>query len=552
MSTLTLDDRDGRLSYSGGWFREGWNHDNTITLASTNDLTASVTFRFPVAARAVSYYGMRRSNGGLYDICFDCSGGGGQRFQIDAYDRSDNGQRPPTMLWRQEWSGNGFHTVTVSNKADSRGVYTNGQTGNSQLVIDRFVLEIAAPPPPPPPPTTTPRPAPPPQPTPTPTPTPNPPPNRPDPTTSTRNTPPNTPSNPDPTTARDTTTGSRSIAGSNTSSDTATDTSTTGSSASTSSPTSAPRTGTAAFGPGQGTGDGPAPTSIPLPHNAAGTNIDHSGNLIVDRESKVPLGAILGAVLGVLALIAAIILLCYWRRRRNRARSEPQLPDPDNDPTNPFNNAMLSGTISPDMSQMESGQPISSNSVDLTPGGDSGPHTGPSGKAGYIRNWSPDAIPYSSGSSPTPRPSESISGFTSFHASEVGQPQTPSNVSRMSFTSDSHLGQMGSTRTLSIYSQTSSQARLAPLRRVEVDAGPLPLRMSNADDDLESLPPDYGDVFGRNSRSVARGSAARSTMTVATTALTTFEEEVPEVPPLPAPLRRPPSPSPFGDEMAKS
>ena len=50
---------------------------------------------FPQQAVAFHYYGIPRSNGGLYGICIDCDPNDMRFETVDALDQSDNGQNPP-------------------------------------------------------------------------------------------------------------------------------------------------------------------------------------------------------------------------------------------------------------------------------------------------------------------------------------------------------------------------------------------------------------------------------------------------------------------------
>ncbi|PPR08005.1 hypothetical protein CVT24_003756 [Panaeolus cyanescens] len=99
LQNKTFDDRDSHLTYQGKWFLQGaWNAPGvgqSGTLSSTNDLTSTVTFTFPEPAVAFFYYGMQRSNGGLYGICVDCDPNNPNWVSIDALNRSDNGKNPP-------------------------------------------------------------------------------------------------------------------------------------------------------------------------------------------------------------------------------------------------------------------------------------------------------------------------------------------------------------------------------------------------------------------------------------------------------------------------
>ncbi|KAJ8084811.1 hypothetical protein PM082_003588 [Marasmius tenuissimus] len=97
---ITYDNRDtNTLKYGPNWFHGGtWNASNTGqtgTLSSSNDSNATVTFSFPIPAVAFHYFGMLRSNGGLYGICFDCDQKKPKFQTIDAFNTTDDGKNPP-------------------------------------------------------------------------------------------------------------------------------------------------------------------------------------------------------------------------------------------------------------------------------------------------------------------------------------------------------------------------------------------------------------------------------------------------------------------------
>ncbi|THV06451.1 hypothetical protein K435DRAFT_848937 [Dendrothele bispora CBS 962.96] len=166
MVRKVFDNRDTRdLEYSSDWFVDGfWNTPtDSGTLSSTNSPSASVSFTFPgkhevywiahtifvsshppvtEPARAFFYYGMKRSNGGLYHICIDgCGTGSLDSVDIDALDRSDNGQNPPTLLYSFTFDDFGIHQILLTNQNDTRTV----PSGNSQITLDRLELEVQDP-----------------------------------------------------------------------------------------------------------------------------------------------------------------------------------------------------------------------------------------------------------------------------------------------------------------------------------------------------------------------------------------------------------------------
>ncbi|THV06453.1 hypothetical protein K435DRAFT_479269 [Dendrothele bispora CBS 962.96] len=166
MVRRVFDNRDtGDLEYLSDWTVDGsWNTPtDSGTLSSTNSPSASVSFTFPgkyevywiahtifvsshppvtEPARAFFYYGMKRSNGGLYHICIDgCGTGSLDSVDIDALDRSDNGQNPPTLLYSFTFDDFGIHQILLTNQNDTRTV----PSGNSQITLDRLELEVQDP-----------------------------------------------------------------------------------------------------------------------------------------------------------------------------------------------------------------------------------------------------------------------------------------------------------------------------------------------------------------------------------------------------------------------
>ncbi|KAK0209011.1 hypothetical protein DFS33DRAFT_494960 [Desarmillaria ectypa] len=129
------------LKYVGSWTNNGSYNasnagDSTGTLSSTKDPTANVTFIFPVPANAFYYYGIRRCCGGLYAICIDCDFDSPNFELIDAVNRTDDGKNPPVILYTKSFDTPGIHKVTLTNQNDTRF------GGNSQLTLDRFVLQV--------------------------------------------------------------------------------------------------------------------------------------------------------------------------------------------------------------------------------------------------------------------------------------------------------------------------------------------------------------------------------------------------------------------------
>ncbi|KAK0199134.1 hypothetical protein F5146DRAFT_974009 [Armillaria mellea] len=137
----TYDDRrTDVLKYAGYWFNTGTYNassvDDSGTLSSSNDPTANVTFVFPVPANAFYYYGIRRSLGGLYAICIDCDPNKPVFESIDAVNATDNGSNPPVILFSKSFEQPGIHEIILTNQNDTRF------KGNSQITLDRFVLQV--------------------------------------------------------------------------------------------------------------------------------------------------------------------------------------------------------------------------------------------------------------------------------------------------------------------------------------------------------------------------------------------------------------------------
>ncbi|KAF5345164.1 hypothetical protein D9758_009668 [Tetrapyrgos nigripes] len=141
LKNLTFGNGNPFLKYTGKWMNGTWNTSNgeNGTLHATNDLTARVTFTFPVPANGFYYYGMKRSNGGRYGICIDdpiCDPA--SPIVIDALDRSDDGHNPPTLLFFHKFNDSAVHNITLMNLEDWRG----RPFGHSQLVVDKFEIQV--------------------------------------------------------------------------------------------------------------------------------------------------------------------------------------------------------------------------------------------------------------------------------------------------------------------------------------------------------------------------------------------------------------------------
>ncbi|KAL0061517.1 hypothetical protein AAF712_011660 [Marasmius tenuissimus] len=141
---ITYDDRDtNNLKYKLDWFHDGvWNASNagqTGTLSGSNNPNARVTFNFPIPAIAFHYFGIIRSRGGLYGICVDCDPEEPNFQDVDALKTAENNETHlPIALFSKRFVTPAQHVVILTNKKDPRGV----PEGNSQITIDRFVLEV--------------------------------------------------------------------------------------------------------------------------------------------------------------------------------------------------------------------------------------------------------------------------------------------------------------------------------------------------------------------------------------------------------------------------
>ncbi|KAL0570193.1 hypothetical protein V5O48_011767 [Marasmius crinis-equi] len=140
---VTFDNTDfTNLKYGGFWFHNGtWNASSvgqTGTLSSTNDINANVNFTFPQPAIAFYYLGIQRSRGGLYSICIDCDPNAPNFEKVNGVNRTDDGKNPPVVLFSRVFDQPRVHFVTLKNENDTR----IDPSGNSQLTVDGFVLEV--------------------------------------------------------------------------------------------------------------------------------------------------------------------------------------------------------------------------------------------------------------------------------------------------------------------------------------------------------------------------------------------------------------------------
>ncbi|KAJ6596984.1 hypothetical protein DFH09DRAFT_108005 [Mycena vulgaris] len=138
---VTYDDRDSAiLNYSPGWFRAGTYNATSVnqtgTLASSKVTNVNVTFVFPTPATEFFYYGIKRCCGGSYLICIDCDPNNRQFVPINAVDTTDDGQRPPVVLFSKKFPVADVHEVILMNQPDL------AFGGNSEITLDRFELTI--------------------------------------------------------------------------------------------------------------------------------------------------------------------------------------------------------------------------------------------------------------------------------------------------------------------------------------------------------------------------------------------------------------------------
>ncbi|KAJ8084799.1 hypothetical protein PM082_003576 [Marasmius tenuissimus] len=141
---ITFDDRDFlHFQYDeNGWYNKGtWSAPRVRksgTMSSSEQLNARVTFTFPKPAIALYYYGLGRAFGGLYGICIDCDPNDMNFETVDALNRSDDGGKPPVVLFSKRFVVPGRHVVVLTNTNDTRVV----PSGASQITVTQFVLEI--------------------------------------------------------------------------------------------------------------------------------------------------------------------------------------------------------------------------------------------------------------------------------------------------------------------------------------------------------------------------------------------------------------------------
>ncbi|KAF8201504.1 hypothetical protein BJ912DRAFT_503621 [Pholiota molesta] len=216
----------------------------------------------------------------------------------------------------------------------------------------------------------------------------------------------------------------------------------------------------------------PTSSTSPTPTSTSGAS-----TATTSPSSSPPIGAIVGGVLGVLALLIGIAILFFWLRlRRKYARAATSNPDP-------------LPTTRPDMQQRygsSSDPPYTSPSATLT---------APSSQWGYGGRTGRESM------------SKAVSRPTH-------QPMMPSVSSSLATSSSLTTSSSPPPPPSSSNSGASSAvgARSGPVpgqRRREQDAGPIPVQQEDEEeaDEEGTLPPAYGQVF-----SVGRRSSSRRTL----------------------------------------
>ncbi|KAF5330702.1 hypothetical protein D9619_005965 [Psilocybe cf. subviscida] len=426
------DDRSSEFTYSGSWFTDGtWTASNgqSGTLSSTNDQSASVKFTFPIAATEFRYYGMKRSNGGLYGICVDCDPNNPSfDTRIDAFDPTDNGQSPPSLLFSQKFSSPSVHVVIIHNEPDSRGQ----PSGNSQLTLDRFELDVPVAP---------------------------------------ANTVTVVQTSDAVTTVvqphTQSSTGNGSGTDGNTPSSARVATTVTPTQPTTGNPSSStpvassdasslvPPSGSILGGSQQSQSSTDSATFLPSPTIAASslggiTSPSASAAPVTGASHTTNLVANIGGALGGLAAIAALVVLIYWLRMRKQRKGVSAVPKP--------------------LSVPETATRTTGSTA-----------AGSNWVTGYgVGTFEKGTRPYPQVSFSS-RPSDSAGSPNSSSPTRLRSPSSPGPT-----LSDS--GMLSNANTSTSHSTSQSPRR-------ELDAGPVPRHLLRDDDDTETLPPDYRQLF---------------------------------------------------------
>ncbi|KJA27408.1 hypothetical protein HYPSUDRAFT_212570 [Hypholoma sublateritium FD-334 SS-4] len=137
-TTVTYADTNPVLNYNGEWSTDTWSNGLVNgTMHVTTDLTASVSFSFPVAATAFSIFVIEQNTGGHYSICVDCAPNPKAITTVDGPLSPTTNQNPPALLFKQEFDAPGMHTVVLSNLLDPT---TKGNS--SLLALASITLDV--------------------------------------------------------------------------------------------------------------------------------------------------------------------------------------------------------------------------------------------------------------------------------------------------------------------------------------------------------------------------------------------------------------------------
>jgi len=137
----TIDDRQNdTIRYQGIWFTTGTyqatSTSDSGTLSSSNIFDANFTVDTPPIL-VFYYFGIKRSQGGFYQICIDCDPNNRVWEDIDGLNATDDGHNPPVVLYSKQFDDAGPHEIIVTNRKDTR--FANG---NSQITLDKLVYTI--------------------------------------------------------------------------------------------------------------------------------------------------------------------------------------------------------------------------------------------------------------------------------------------------------------------------------------------------------------------------------------------------------------------------
>ncbi|KAF9447003.1 hypothetical protein P691DRAFT_776455 [Macrolepiota fuliginosa MF-IS2] len=123
----TFDDRDSSLIYQGTW-SQGIIASN-ITVTTTSDPNAIITFKFPIKAIAFYIYGFPGAPDNTFGICIDCPSGTSTTQFSPFHDfNAPVDEKTPAVLYLRNFSIPSIHEIAFN--------------PHSQLSIDRFELAI--------------------------------------------------------------------------------------------------------------------------------------------------------------------------------------------------------------------------------------------------------------------------------------------------------------------------------------------------------------------------------------------------------------------------